>query len=1026
MHESTSRADHLGELIDHAAHLLPAQGPINVFVHHNTLHAFEQLPFAEAVLQGARRFGNEPYLDENTYRLKISRGRIRFADLDAVLAEDLGTSGQEMVADLASRFALRQAMLQHPLLLPSNEELPWCMAEGGALRRMRPDAAPVERERLVGETRRWVMRDMRRERGAPAGDRRTQQLLEELFTEFGANRIERWSTQRWEAFCLNLLWQICRQGVHGVPQAAARETLGVRPRDWLLAITGEDTDPKVHEQLIRFCASFLDQGLADWTLPERETGFFQSFLALYDQPWGSPAIWLNGLRPLVARLRRDGVGALDFIAECLAEWGIAAADEEEFVKTSMLALRGWGGMVWQIESRADRAVRPVPPGSLVEMLAVRLLLERLALADAWSRFRKPGQSVADMHRDATHKIARRRSGPSHDQRAFVVFQLAQVLGWSPAAMVRLERPRWHALLHEIEEFSELERRRVYHLAYERRYRVQVLDAVTEHGQRGPAESPTLPRAQVVTCIDEREESFRRHLEEIAPDIETFGVAGFFNVAMYYRGAAEAHFFPLCPVVIRPQHYVQEDVVADFATSHERRARMRVVLGRVTHGLHRGSRGFAGGAFLTALAGPLASIPLLARVLFPRLTSRLRRSAGKIVRAPTSTCLRLERTSPTPGPEPDQLGFTVQEMTDIVERVLRDIGLTSGFARLVVLVGHGSGSLNNPHRAAYDCGACGGGRGGPNARAVAQMANDPRVRRGLFERKLVIPQDVLFVGAYHNTCDDSIELFDVESFPSTHTNDLAALRRSLDTAREHNAQERCRRFESAELSLSPAAALQHVEARSENLAQARPECGHATNAICIVGRRQRTRGLFCDRRAFLVSYDPTQDTAENAILARILGAVVPVCGGINLEYYFSFVDPAGWGCGTKLPHNVTALLGVMDGAASDLRPGLPVQMTEIHEPVRLLFVIEATPEAVRGIMAANDTIGRLVQNEWVQVALLDPEREQLLWYHAGQFQPYEPESRELPEVASSGDWYRGWRGDLGFARVPVARATTTPK
>ena len=81
--------------------------------------------------------------------------------------------------------------------------------------------------------------------------------------------------------------------------------------------------------------------------------------------------------------------------------------------------------------------------------------------------------------------------------------------------------------------------------------------------------------------------------------------------------------------------------------------------------------------------------------------------------------------------------------------------------------------------------------------------------------------------------------------------------------------------------------------------------------------------------------------DGAILARIMAAVVPVVAGISLEYYFSYVDPTGYGCGTKLPHNVTSLLGVMDGAQSDLRTGLPWQMVEIHEPTRLAIVVEGT-------------------------------------------------------------------------------------
>src|SRR5256885_5540968 len=108
----------------------------------------------------------------------------------------------------------------------------------------------------------------------------------------------------------------------------------------------------------------------------------------------------------------------------------------------------------------------------------------------------------------------------------------------------------------------------------------------------------------------------------------------------------------------------------------------------------------------------------------------------------------------------------------------------------------------------------------------------------------------------------------------------------------------------------------------------------------------------------------------------MAAVVPVVAGISLEYYFSYVDPIGYGCGTKLPHNVTSLLGVMDGAASDLRPGLPWQGVEIHEPLRCLFVIESTPEAMMQIMERNATVGRILRNGWAHLAVLDPNSGQI--------------------------------------------------
>src|SRR5262249_27448587 len=161
-----------------------------------------------------------------------------------------------------------------------------------------------------------------------------------------------------------------------------------------------------------------------------------------------------------------------------------------------------------------------------------------------------------------------------------------------------------------------------------------------------------------------------------------------------------------------------------------------------------------GALLIGAVGALASIPLVARILFPRLAGKIRHTFGRIVRASPETRLRLERVAADPGPEPDRLGFSLEEMTAIGERLLHDVGLTVGFARLVILLGHGSHSQNNPHDSAYNCGACGGSAGGPNARAIAQILSDDRIRERLAAGGLAIPPESIFVGGQHNTCDDS--------------------------------------------------------------------------------------------------------------------------------------------------------------------------------------------------------------------------------------------------------------------------------
>lgn len=1017
-----SRLEHLKQLIDQSAELLPAQGPITAFVFLNTLQGLEDLPFDEGMQRGARLFGCQPYLTEDRYREKMGRGRIRVDDLVAVTRKDLEDEASTPVSSLCSRLDLRVAMLQYPLRFGPAEELRWFVAEMDALTRLHRQMPPAIRERFVEETRHWAMRDLRNGRksetdGLPTEhESPSRRRFADLMLKFGEPSIELWSESKWESFSLQLLWRICHDGVEGIEPSSpwASSPPPIRHRDLLVQAGGEDSDALVHELLIRICAPFVDQGFANWLLPRRDEGFFNAFCELYRQPGGPPQHWMRGLAQELTRVVESGQTPLESLRESLELLGVSESEWPDFIPATLVALRGWAGLIWQMDARGDRVALPVPAGSLMEYLAARLILERVALASVARQSLNYAGPLAGL-RDATRARIAERDGISVDQRAFLVFQLAQVLGWSPPALRDLSKAEWTELASEIEAFDNLERRRMFHQAFERRYRIQALDAVAVHVKRKVSRVPS-PKFQVITCIDTREGGFRRHLEEVASDVETFGTAGFHCVPIYYRGAGEAHFSTLCPIVLRPKHWVVEDVVYTLDEQSRSRAKTRRALGTATHSVHVGSRSMARGAILTAGLGVLASIPLVARVLFPRLAGKIRRTASRFVAPPPMTRLRLERTSPTAGPEEGQIGFTVEEMANFGERALRDIGLINGFARLVMFLGHGSFCLNNPHKSAYDCGACSGGAGGPNARALAAMLNDIRVREILAQRGLKIPHETFFLGGQHNTCADNVAFFDLALLPQSHFQDFHFAELALDEACERNAHERCRRFDSAPLNLSFEAARRHVEGRSEDLAQTRPEFGNATNALCLVGRRERTRGLYMDRRAFMQSYDPAQDDAECNILARILGAVVPVCSGINLQYNFSYIDSPGWGAGTKLPHNITSLLGVMDGAASDLRTGLPWQGVEIHEPVRLLFVIETTPQAILSIMDRNPVIGRILRNGWAQLALLNPNSSEILVYRKGEFYVYWPEKPELPKAPTSTDWYRGWREHLGFAQI----------
>lgn len=207
----------------------------------------------------------------------------------------------------------------------------------------------------------------------------------------------------------------------------------------------------------------------------------------------------------------------------------------------------------------------------------------------------------------------------------------------------------------------------------------------------------------------------------------------------------------------------------------------------------------------------------------------------------------------------------------------------------------------------------------------------------------------------------------------------------------------------------------------DITQPRPEYGHCTNAIAIVGPRHLTRNLFFDRRAFLTSYNYQVDP-EGKSLRGILGAVGPVCAGINLEYYFSFIDNEHYGCGTKLPHNITSLVGVMNGHYSDLQLGLPWQMVELHEPTRLILLVccqVGTMETILG--EAFGYTGQpghfqcLVKNNWITLVIHDQEQEKLFLWKGGSFVPFE-ETMDVPEYKGNDPRFFLEQGHLLFGQI----------
>ncbi|MFZ1705586.1 MAG: putative inorganic carbon transporter subunit DabA, partial [Saprospiraceae bacterium] len=480
-----------------------------------------------------------------------------------------------------------------------------------------------------------------------------------------------------------------------------------------------------------------------------------------------------------------------------------------------------------------------------------------------------------------------------------------------------------------------------------------------------------PSFQSLFCIDDRECSLRRYIEKIDASAQTFGTPGFFNVAFYYKPMNGKFTMKVCPAPLNPPYLIKEEL------DHQKNGK-DFHFGNYTHSLFFGW-------LITHTIGFWSAIRLLINIFTPRLSPAATHSFRHMDKF---SKLSIENHHPEQVEDGLQVGFTVEEMADRVEGLLKSIGLVDHFAPIVYAVGHGASSVNNTHYAGYDCGACSGRPGSVNARVISFMANHLEVRNILNTRGIHLPSETIFIGALHDTTRDEIEFYD-DTFADSYKASIHQQNKKVFVeALEKNAKERARRFATVNPKLPLKKSHEVVQRRSVSLFEPRPELNHATNALCIVGRRELTGNLFLDRRAFMNSYDYNNDP-QGKYLFSILAAAAPVCGGINLEYYFSRVDNYKLGAGTKLPHNVMGLIGVANGIDGDLRPGLPEQMIEVHDPIRLMIIVEHYESIILQTIQQTETLYEWFENEWVHLVAVHPENKNMSVFKDGLFTSYQP-------------------------------------
>ncbi|MCA9137667.1 MAG: DUF2309 domain-containing protein [Planctomycetales bacterium] len=472
-----------------------------------------------------------------------------------------------------------------------------------------------------------------------------------------------------------------------------------------------------------------------------------------------------------------------------------------------------------------------------------------------------------------------------------------------------------------------------------------------------AQPVTQPRklAQMVFCIDVRSEPIRRHLESDTPEIETYGFAGFFGMPIEYVPMGQSQGDPQVPALTKPSFKLHEGLTIDQEQDQSAWLAMRKRSGLWAKLWQKFQKSAIGCFSFVETTGLLYSLKLL-RNASPRHFDSLEQAITV-------------SSKPSTGPSMRGLqhhGCSKSNQVDLAESMLRNLGLTDGFARLVVLCGHGGQSKNNPLAAGLDCGACGGHSGEPNARFAALLLNQPFVRNELIERGIAIPEDTYFLAALHNTTTDEIRFFDVDSVPKAHQGDVHELIQS--------AQRACilaRKERAVELGSRSDADLCR---RAVDWSEVRPEWGLAGNSTFLIGPRWMTKNVNLAGRVFLHSYDTSRDT-DGIVLEKIMTAPMVVAHWINMQYYASTVDNRHFGAGDKTIHNVVGGFGVLSGNSGDLMTGLPIQSIHDgagyrHLPMRLQVVIVASRKSIDRILDKHPNIKELIDNGWMYLSAID--------------------------------------------------------
>jgi uncharacterized protein YbcC (UPF0753/DUF2309 family) len=673
-------------------------------------------------------------------------------------------------------------------------------------------------------------------------------------------------------------------------------------------------------EISKHCSSYCDEGQSAWRMPWASQSLYAAWKEAASIDANLDLLGLKGFRTFVASLPPAAESALPTL---LNQLRIPPSAAQDYLHRLLLSIFGWSAHV-QFRVRQN-GLNGIPDDSLIQLLTIRLAHDA-ALASL--------QADEPLLRNWTQSLP---------------------------------------LVPNPDTSQDLASHYTWHLASEIAYQRRLIKGL----QRAPActSIPTRAALQAVFCIDVRSEVFRRSLEAAAPGIETLGFAGFFGMPIEHIPLGYQHGDAQCPVLLTPKYRIRERLAGTTPAREDQVVRRALAFRRLRHAWNA-FKTSAVSCFSFVEAAGLGFAVQLARNTFLTHPHKTPDHAATAPHVHASTC-----QGDCSDDHSDQTGIPPGEQITLAHGALQHMGLTSGFARIVLLCGHSSESANNPYAASLDCGACGGHSGQANARVAATLLNLPHVRSGLHALGIHIPADTVFIAGLHSTTTDEVTLFDLHRLPDSHSEDLNHLQFWL-----HCAGKETRSLRTPLLGIQATLGDtldRRVTARASDWSQVRPEWGLAGNAAFIAAPRERTRHLNLGGRVFLHNYHHERDT-NNATLELILNAPMIVASWINLQYYGSTVNNDLFGSGNKVLHNVVGTLGVCIGNGGDIRTGLPLQSLHdgekwIHDPLRLSVFIEAHREHLSLAISRHPNVAQLVDNAWIHLFAIEPGSSEIFRY-----------------------------------------------